>query len=278
MISTLLTIGLMVGVSQPAFAHGELHDLIDKITREIALKPNNPYLYLNRAELHRGHSDWDAALADLERAEALSNQWSLVHFAKSRLFLSAEWYQSAKVTADRFLDKEPGNLEGLVVRARARVKLADPVGAADDFTRAIAVADPPTPELYLERSQALATAGAGYQDRALQGLEEGLAKLGPIATLQMAAIEMEIQWNRVDAALARVDKIMAQAPRKETWLARRGEILRQAGRNDEAAQAFRAALKELEALPSHRRTVPAMAELENRIRQALAEVTPSAPR
>lgn len=269
---------LLVGDARPALAHGELHDLIENISREIALKPRNPYLYLNRAELHRGHSDWDSALADLERAEALSNQWSLVHFARARLLLSAEWFQSAKVAADRFLEKEPDNLECLVVRARARVKLADPLGAADDYTRAIAVAEPPTPELYLERAKALAGAGAAYLDRALQGLEEGLGKLGPLATLQLAAIDLELQQKRMDAALARVDKIMAQAPRKETWLARRGEILQQAGRNEEAAQAYSTALKEMEALPSHRRTVPAMVELQNRLRKALAEVSPSAPR
>ncbi len=269
---------LLAAGASNALAHGELHELIDKATREIALNPRNPNLYLARAELHRGHSAWDAALADLARAEALSNQWHILHFARARLLLSAEWYESARVSADRFLEAAPAHEECLVVRARARMKLGEPLAASEDYSRAIAAADPPVPELYLERAQALAAAGAGYLDRAVQGLDEGLGKLGPIATMQLAAIDLELKRNRVDAALARVDKIMAQAPRKETWLSRRGEILRQAGRNPEAAAAFGAALKELEALPAHRRATPAMAELEARVRKALAEVSAQVPR
>ncbi len=55
-----------------------------------------------------------------------------------------------------------------------------------------------------------------------------------------------------------------------------GEILRQAGRKPEAAEAFKSALKAMETLPAVRRRVSAVAELEKRIRTALAEVDPSA--
>jgi tetratricopeptide (TPR) repeat protein len=262
---------LLAGSSPSAWAHGELHELIEKATRDIALNPRNPELYFNRAELHRNHSAWDAALADLGRAEALSNQWHILHFARARLLLGADWVQSAKVAADRFLQTEPNHMEALVTRARARVKLGEAVDAAEDYTRAIAAAFPPAPELYLERAQALMSAGAAYHDRALQSLEDGLSTLGPIATLQLAAVDLELKQNRLDAALARLDQVMAQAPRKETWLVRRGDILRQAGRNKEAAEAFSRALAELQGLPVHRRSTPAMVELESRIRKALAE-------
>jgi predicted Zn-dependent protease len=87
----------------------------------------------------------------------------------------------------------------------------------------------------------------------------------------LPALEIELKQNRVDAALARLDKVMAQSPRKETWLVRRGEILQQAGRTKEAVAAFQAAQKALDTLPPTRRTVPAMAELEQRLRKGLAE-------
>lgn len=97
-----------------------------------------------------------------------------------------------------------------------------------------------------------------------------MAVLGPLVTLQSLAINVEVQQNRVDAALARIDKVMAQFPRKETWLARRGEILQQSGRNKEAAEAFQSALTALDTLPAGRRNVPAMVDLEKRIRTSLA--------
>jgi tetratricopeptide (TPR) repeat protein len=262
--------------SPPAFAHGDLHGLIQNVTREIEQAPRNPELYLRRAELHRAHEGWDAALADIERATVLTNQYHVLHLARARVYLDAGWFESAKVTADRFLAQEPNNPEALTLRARAKVKLVDRLAAVEDYSRAITNASPPSPDLFLERAQTLAAAGSNYLESALQGLEQGLARLGPLVTLQLPALELELKQNRVDAALARLDKVMAQFPRKETWLARRGEILQSAGRNAEATEAFRAALKALDALPPTRRAVPAMTELEQRVRAALAAVAPPA--
>lgn len=45
--------------------------------------------------------------------------------------------------------------------------------------------------------------------------------------------------------MARLDGITARAPRKDTWLARRGAILERAERPEEARAAYRAALDSL---------------------------------
>jgi hypothetical protein len=63
---------------------------------------------------------------------------------------------------------------------------------------------------------------------------------------------------------------MANSPRKETWLARKGEILQRADRKAEAAAAYRSALVAMETLPPFRRKVPAMQDLEKRLRDGLA--------
>jgi len=83
--------------------------------------------------------------------------------------------------------------------------------------------------------------------------------------LQLFAIDAELKQGNFDGALARVDSIAARSPRKETWLARRGEILRQAGRPAEAKRAYADALAALRTLPPTRRNVPAMQELARRI-------------
>ena len=272
----LAAVGLGGGGASSALAHGDLHGLILNATQQIEKDPLNPELYLRRAELHRAHEGWDAALADLSRAEALTNHWPILHLARARLFLEAGWCESAKVSADCFLAKEPDNAEALTVRARARVKLGERLAAVEDYTRAISHASPPSPDLYLERAQALQAEGDAHLGTALVGLEQGLARLGPLVTLQLPALEIEVKQHRVDAALARLDKIMNQFPRKETWLMRRGEILREAGRPGEAVVAFQQALQALDALPPTRRAVPAMAELERRLRAALAQTAPPA--
>ena len=95
-------------------------------------------------------------------------------------------------------------------------------------------------------------------------------RLGPIVALQLFAIEIELAGKRYDAALARLETLAAQSPRKEAWLAHRGDILEQAGRAPEARLAYEQALAAIESLPARHRTTGATAKLEAEIRAALA--------
>ena len=276
MNSTFVRFSVFVGVAASlgawnfsARAHGDMHAQIVETTKQIERDPGNAQLYFNRGEFHRAHRDWDLAQADYDRAIALNPQLSVVDFARGSLYLEAGWPQSAKVALDRFLKKTTNHVEGLVARARTLVKLEQPLAAAGDFTRAIDLGTESRPDLYIERAQALTAGDKPDPEAALRGLEEGIKKLGPLITFQLYAIDLEIKQKRFDAALARLDEVMAKSPRKESWLARRGEILLQAGRAGEAREAFEAALKAIAALPAARRQVPAMVDLEKRLRSAL---------
>ena len=255
-------------------AHGDLHEQIKAVTEQIANDPKNSELYLKRGELHRAHQEWDEAQADYDHALALNPGLTIIDYTRGRMFLEADWPHSAKICLDRFLRKHTNHVEGFTTRARALVKLEKPVEAARDYTSAIRYAPAGRPELYIERAQALASAGEKHQRDALRGLDEGIEKLGPLVTLQLHAIDLELKAKKFDAALARLETISAQSPRKETWLARRGEILQLAGRKKEAQAAYEQALAALDSLPPARRNVPAMAELKRRIMAALEAVRP----
>jgi len=69
--------------------------------------------------------------------------------------------------------------------------------------------------------------------------------------------------------LHRLDLIAGQSQRKEAWLVRRGEILKIAGRDEEARAAFNAALVAIESLPAGPRQSRATTALELRARAAL---------
>lgn len=253
------------------FAHGDLHLQIEEVTKQLAGDPKNADLYLKRGELHRAHQEWDGAQADYDFAFNLSQgKMEVIDLVRGKLFLESNWPLSSLVALDRFIGHHTNHVDALTTRARALVKLERRLDAVQDYTRAILSAAHPEPELFLERCQALTNEGAAFLDRALQGLEEGLKKLGPLPVLQTSAIEVELMQKKFDAALDRVQRVAALfGPRQETWLVRRGEILQMAGRPQEANEAYRAALKALDALPPSRRQVPIMAELEHKIRLAL---------
>ena len=264
----ILLLGLAICLALvPSFAraHEGLHEQIVAITARIKRDPKNAALYLQRGELYRLHRDWTRAAADYDRASRIQPGLAIVDLGRGKMLLESRRFQQAKFVLDRFLRHQPRHVDGLISRGRVLAKIRSRLEAAKDFTDALALA--PEPELYLERAQVLA-GDERYIQEALRGLDEGIKQLGPLVTLELAALDLELRGNNYDAALTRLDVITAQSERKETWLVRRGEILKAAGRNDEARKAFSAAIVAIESLPPERRQSRAMTALEHRARAA----------
>ena len=268
-VATCLAISVCFALPCSVGAHPGLESQIELVTNQIAHDPKNAQLYLKRGDLHRLHGEWGAAMDDYDRATTLDSNLDEVEFHRAAMMFEAGWLEPAKIVLDRFLAKHPDSAEALMVRARILVRLGQPLDAAENFSQAIAKLSDPQPEQYLERAQALVSAGSAHIEEAVQGLDEGIKRLGPIVTLQLYAIELELTQGRYDAALARLDQITPRSGRKEAWLARRGEILEQAGRLTQAHAAFAAALAELDSLPAYRRKTVTTQELETRLRAAL---------
>ncbi len=261
---------MQITLLPPVLAHDDPHDSIEEITLQIQQDPNNAELYLKRGELHRISSHWDLALADFDRVVELDPDHETVDFHRGRLLLEAGQFQPAKVAIDQFLSAYPNHIQGLIVRGRVLRKLGQPLDAAQDYARALSLAPNPTPVLFIERAETLTEAGEEYVDAAVQGLDEGIQKLGPLILLQSLAIDLEVKRQRYDAALIRIDQVLIEMSRKEKWLTWRGEVLESAGRPEEARVAYADALKAIEALPSRLRQVPASQELETHLRALLA--------
>jgi predicted Zn-dependent protease len=260
----LLGVGILL--SSFAYAHEGLHEQIAAITAKIKRDPKNASLYLQRGELHRLHRDWSRAAIDYNRAARLEPGLTIVDLARGKMLFESGRLQRSKLVLDRFLSQQPNHFEGLTTRARVLAKLGSTADAIKDFTGAIAQS--PEPELYLERAETTVRDGKRL-DEALSGLDEGIKRLGPIVTLQLPAIELELRCQKYEGALSRLDLIAAQSERKETWLVRRGEILRLTGRDEEARAAFNAALVAIESLPPWRRQSKAVTALQVRARSAL---------
>jgi tetratricopeptide (TPR) repeat protein len=269
---SLIIIGVYIIVISPAasLAHEEPHLQIEKLTQRIKLDPANADLYLTRGELHRVSSHWNLALADFDRVAELSPDFETIDFYRGRLMFDAGWIHRAKDTLNHFLDAYPNHTQGLIIRGRVLRKLARPLEAALDYSRALTLASSPGPDLFVERAQALCEAGDEHLDAAVEGLDEAIRRLGPLVVLTSMAIDLEVKRNRYDAALDRLDQVLAQLARKERWLVRRAEILQKAGRMEEARATYHAALTAIESLPPHRRQTPASRELETRLRALLA--------
>jgi len=259
---------LLALVTVTALAHGPLHEQITAVTAEIAKSPRNAALYIKRGELNRLHEAWTDAQADYLDARRLDPALTEVDLAFGRLWLAMGKPKTAIAPLTEFLKYQPTSSEGYRVRAESYDAAGAFAEAAADYGRAIQSGDHDI-ELYI--ALAVALDKAGDASSAIRRLDEAIRKFGSLVTLQETAIALHSKAKQWDAALARIDTMSASAPRKETWLARRGDVLIQAGRLAEARRAYRQAMDAIESLRPSLRNTDAMTALTVHVKSQLAK-------
>lgn len=265
-----LTVLLIALAPVPLRADEEVDEEIHELTALIKAQPENAELYLERGELYRQVENWDAALADYERAAKIDPALYVIDFARGRLYLETGRASQAKTALDRFLERFPEHAEARMMRARALMQMRQVVAAIADYDISIAHSAPPSPDLYHERAKAIADLGPKRTLDAIASLDEGITRLGAIVSLQMHAIELEIASRRFDHAVARLETISSRSPRKEYYLLQKGEILQKAGRPADAKAAWREALTHIDALPVKARGHWKTRELSAKLQALLA--------
>ena len=241
-----------------ASAHGDLDKQIQELTALIAAElkkqpdaHERAELYFERGELHRLHGDWREAEADYDQAGAHEPGLDAVEMARGKMLLESGQTKRAKVVLERFLAKHVDHPEALLTHAQALVKLGWGIRAVGFLDRALARHPQPEPDHYIGRADLLESLGERYLARAVDGLDQGIRRLGPVVSLDSRAIELDVRLKRTDRALRRAERQAAMTIRKDIWLARRAAILDAGGREREARQARAEALSRLTALPPH---------------------------
>lgn len=264
LLGLLLLVATLTGKSSTSFAHPELQIRIDAVTSDILKQPENGELYLRRAELHREHLDWPSALADYSRAEIRRADVEDVHLRRGTMYAEAGLTTDALREVDFLLGRN-SQLGGIhLLRANALQSLGKFAEAADAYTSAIA-RTPDSLEAYLDRAEALIR--TGETTAAIRGLDEGIARIGPIVNLQLKAVEYQTRLKNYDDAAARLRVMIVAAPRKEFYLLRLAEVQFAAGQLEAARSTCRDALGALQSLPARIQTLPANQELGREIRE-----------
>jgi tetratricopeptide (TPR) repeat protein len=254
-------------VAAPALGHVGLDELDVRSRESVTARPDSPYAHLDRARVLQAKHEWDASLAAIEDAAARGADPDVVGARRASVYLDAGFPRMARIEIDRVLARRPTAYDLLYERGRAWLALGDAEAAAKDFGEAIAKGSRPSPEQVLARRDALLS--IGRKRDALGALDEGMARIGPVVSLTMPAIDLELELGRYDAALARLDALAHGGAPNPLWIARRGEILEKAGRGKDARTEYAKALALLDARPPSRRGQPLEA-LRQRLQTTLA--------
>ncbi|CAN5859067.1 hypothetical protein BH18ACI5_BH18ACI5_19520 [soil metagenome] len=252
-------------------AHGDLHAQIVAATAKIRRDPGNPVLYLERGAVYRDHREWSRSLADCDRALTLNPQLADGALCRGLTLAASGRYTAAERALSSLLTDHPDIVSARIARARTLVALRRPIDADPDY--AAALSRNPNPDWYLERAHALRQA---RQSRAIAVLDEAIATLGPLVTLQEFAVELDVEAKRYDSALVRVDLVISRINRAPAWLLRRAQILEKAHRSEDAAQGYLDTIAAITALPPARRHTRAMADLIARAQAGVARARPAA--
>ncbi len=259
---------LLVAVAR---GHGDRREHLAHLDAKIEADPNSAPLLLERAAAHRRLGRYDASLADLDRVSSLSPDNHQAHFQRGLTLLRAGETAEAEAALRGYLESVPDSAPGRIALAEALTAQGKHLAAAGEYTLAIAAQPTPVPDHYLARALAYRAAGEAYLQLAVEGLDEGMATMGPLITLQRLAINIEHDRGNHVGALARIDRVLAAAPRKETWLVNKGRILNSMGQEAEAIDTFRLARAALQSLPHRIRQSPAMVALAETISDHLAD-------
>jgi len=253
-----------------AAAHPGPHERIAALTLALERRPGVAVLWIERAGEYLADGDAAAALRDLDRARSLASGRSDAPLVRGATLLALGRAADAEEQLTLAVLRAPASEEARRMRARARLALGRPRDAAADFGRAVELSPAPSPDDFLEWSRALESAGGGRmaaERSALAALERGLATLGECAALAGEAVRLDCSLGAYDDALARIDRHPGAWGSDAVRRARRGDVLRAAGREIEAQAEYSAALAGLEAGP--RRQRGSAASMETRLRAAL---------
>ena len=248
-------------------AHPGIDEMKRGVEAVLVQEPDNADAHLARVRTHEAAGEWHAALAALDTAAVHGVDPIVIRVERGRILFGAGRAKDARRELDRAIARRPDAWGAYVERARVWHALGRPADAAADLERAVTHLAMPKPEHVLSWRDALLS--MGRREDAVAALDTGIARLGNIATLALAAVALETEVGRFDAARARLDGLMQVNPPNPAWVAQRGDLLAAVGRDDDARAAWTEAVAMIDARPPARRGA-ALRTLEDRLRAALA--------
>jgi len=264
-------LALMLSVCWCA-GHGAYHEELEHVDEQLMHAPNEAKLWFLRGALNVLHGEWQMALVDLEKADRLAPGKFDTDWQRGMALEVGGQPEAAKGVLDAFLYRFPEHGGALTSRARVLMKLKMAEAALADYRAGLSKTANVEPDQVEEVAKALMAARLDAEAADLLTVQ--IKRLGSIPALEVLALELEVRLGRIDLALTRVDALQKSAPTPEPWMARRAQVLAQAGRANAAHAAWISLRDHLLTLPNMKRGTPLLSQIMTQTRLALGESAP----
>lgn len=254
---------LIVLMAGEISAHDASEVAIARETAGIKSQPEDAARYLARALLHLEHGNWLACLVDVDRADSHTIDDLGFDLLRGRAFAFGKRWPQARTAIDAHLKSHPLDAAAWIALARTEDALGRADSAARDYALAMQLMKNSEPDHFVECSDLLCR--AGHDEEALSLLDQ--APVLPVIVDR--AVGIELRLGHVEAALRRLDALLAISRMQEPLMAKRASILAQAGRSDEAIQVWKTLVQRIDAMAPQARGSHAMSKLRLQSQQAL---------
>jgi tetratricopeptide (TPR) repeat protein len=274
MMRQLILILLFI-VPVTAWSHGDLHDQIDDVSKQLVDGKSITELYLKRGKLYLQDGSFQQAIHDFRKSLQLEPALHVVHYHLGEAYLATNRSDTAEFHTRLFIkslgvDTYGGLSRGYALLGKIYQNRNKQLEAAKAFEQSLQNNLQPGPVDYLQAADAYVKSGKKYQQQAMHLLDKGIDRLGPVVTLQEAAIELEMLSGSYDAALARVGTFRSQGISEPNISYRQASIMSTARRVEEAQKYYKKALAEIESLPAHKQASRSIQKLRHLIEAGMS--------
>lgn len=276
MSGTVLPILLMASMAVVSYAHGDLHERIEKLSDQIETYPDSALLYLKRGELFNQHQEHGNAIEDFNKCQSLGFTSIRLKFGLARAFEAIGQPQSAINFLDQILMEENCNVKAWRRKGKILFNISQYPEAGECFNQVIAYANHTFTENFLEAARAWSHCGTAEAYRkALSILHSGIQTLGGLILFYEELIELHLGLNELQNALYYQTIVIEKSNRKENAFYNRALLHMKNKDYLAATRDLQNAIQMIEKLPYRIRQNNATQQLRSKINQQLATYSQS---
>ncbi len=252
-----------------SFAHGDVHEKILSLSKEIKIHPDSALLYLRRGELYHQDEQYKKAIKDFRAGRRRGLKTNRLYIASAKSYYKQEKYSRALRILKRVLKKEPLQIRALRLKGNVLLAKKKPCKAIRPFELVIENVEERLVENYLEAAKACGQCeDSGSRERANRILEKGIEDLGPLLSFFEKSKELALKEKKYQEAITQQSAIIKYTIRKEKPYFERALLYITAAEFEKANTDLKTSQSLLNQLPIRFQKMEAMQQLRQQLEEA----------
>ncbi len=254
---------ILLGLSEFAWSHGDLHQRILEVSKKIEKNPDDFQLYQERGELYLKHQDHRHAIRDLRIYLKIDGPSNRLNYGLALAYFGIDRPRKTIRLLSSMVTEIHRDPKIYRLLARAYLALGNNEKSAKYFQKVLDHAIRPRPENYLELAAVYGLFHDHQEERLT--LKKGISRLGLVPSLTQHLLNLYVKENQFNEAISLQTKIIEASLRREYALVDRAKIYQAMALFVEAASDLKQAQDAIKSRPSHVQSRSASLALMNEI-------------